>query len=275
MGCDLMSIYQDIIAMWQSFAVTTKADFEQRLDNFKVLFAFHSGKIENDEIDYHDTREVFEHGRVTSYQGSPRTLFEQQNQKVCYEFLLAHLESKTPLSTDFIKEVHRVMTEGTYDEQRYIVNGERPGEFKKADYVTGIHEVGSPPEYVAEDLESMLDELTEVVKQTTTKNVLKIATYFHARFESIHPFADGNGRVGRTLLNYFLMINNHPPLIVYEEDRRYYYAGLQKYDEIEELGQLQDFFINQVEKTWNRQLDSFNGKRKPSKTLGEILSLAD
>jgi len=83
---------------------------------------------------------------------------------------------------------------------------------------------------------------------------------------------DGNGRVGRTLLNYFLMIHNHPPLIVFEEDRRYYYAGLQQYDEIEDLDTLQAFFTEQVEKTWKKQLDSFQGKRNVGhKTLEDIL----
>ena len=267
-----MSKYNDIIAMWQAFDVKTQADLEQRLDSFKILFAYHSGKIENDEIDYHDTREVFEHGRVTSYQGSPRTLFEQQNQKITYEFLLPHFEIKTPLSVDFIKAVHRVMTEGTYDERRYLINGERPGEFKKSDYVTGIHEVGSAPEHVEADMEELIAELNDISPQITADNILKIGAYFHARFEHIHGFADGNGRVGRTLLNYFLMINNYPPLIVFEEDRRAYYAGLQTYDEVEDLTNLQQFFIEQLEKTWSKQLDLFNGKRKSvTKTLKNML----
>ena len=61
------------------------------------------------------------------------------------------------------------------------------------------------------------------------------------RFENIHPFADGNGRVGRTLLNYWLMINDYPPAIVYEEDRRAYYDALQVYDEQEDLTPLVQF----------------------------------
>lgn len=138
--------------------------------------------------------------------------------------------------------------------------------------MTGIHEVGSPFEHVVEDLENLLSELKEINPQITPDNVLKIGTYFHARFEAIHPFADGNGRVGRTLLNYFLMIHKHPPLIVFEEDRRHYYAGLQEYDEVEELGKLQNFFIRQLEKTWQKQLDLFNGVRKPvTKKLKELL----
>ena len=143
------------------------------------------------------------------------------------------------------------MTEGTYDERRYIVNGERPGEFKKHDYVTGKNEVGSPPDEVENDLAELIEEVNAI----GAKAPLKAGAYLHARFENIHPFADGNGRVGRTLLNYWLMINNYPPTIVYEEDRRAYYDALQDYDEQEDLTPLVQFLEAQTVKTWSRSTD--------------------
>jgi len=131
--------------MWSSFQVKTQSDLEKYLSHFKILFAYHSGKIENQNVTYHDTREIFENGKVISYTGDARTLFEQKNQKVCYDYLLLHLEKKTEITISFIKEVHRILTQGTYDERRYLENDERPGKFKVGDYVTGIHEVGSAP----------------------------------------------------------------------------------------------------------------------------------
>ncbi|MCL2199274.1 MAG: Fic family protein [Defluviitaleaceae bacterium] len=74
---------------------------------------------------------------------------------------------------------------------------------------------------------------------------MKAATYFHMRFETIHPFADGNGRVERTMMNYFLMIHNHPPLIVYDEDREEYYAALEHYNNDEDIELLYSFFMRQ------------------------------
>ena len=262
-----MSQYDEAVKKWQAWNVRTAADLDLRLDSFRVLFAYNSGKIENDEIDYHDTREIFENGKVIGYTGSTRTLFEQQNQKTCYELLRDRIVAREPLSIDLIRTVHRALTEGTYDEHRYIVNGERPGEFKKHDYVTGRNEVGSLPDEVESDLAELIDEVNAIGQQAP----LKAGAYFHARFENIHPFADGNGRVGRTLLNYWLMINDYPPMIVYEEDRRAYYDALQAYDEREDLELLVGFFEEQTVKTWTRSMELAEHNTPQRKGLGYFM----
>ena len=82
-----MSRYDAVVKMWQDWNIWSVDDLALRLDNFRILFAYNSGKLENAEINYHDTREIFENGKVVGYTGSTRTLFEQQNQKVCYNFL--------------------------------------------------------------------------------------------------------------------------------------------------------------------------------------------
>jgi len=255
--------YEKAIELWRSYNIKSAVDLDRYLDSFRILFAFHSGKIENAEITYHDTREIFENGRVTGYTGSPRALFEQQNQKQCYEYLKERIICKEPLSITLVQEIHRILTAGTYDERRYIENGERPGEFKKHDYVTGIHEVGSAAVHVEQDLTVLLDE----VNAFSGEAVLKAAAYLHARFEYIHPFADGNGRVGRTLMNYFLMTCNHPPLIIYDEDKAMYYECLQKYDEDEALNPLYEFLRYETEKTWATAKNLHGGVRQERKGL--------
>ena len=263
-----MPRYEEAVKLWQSWNIQTEADLSLRLDSFRILFAYHCGKIENDEINYHDTREIFENGKVINYTGSTRTLFEQQNQKTCYELLRSKILAKEPLSLPLVRTIHRTLTEGTYDERRYITNGERPGAFKKHDYVTGKNEVGSPPEAVADDLTELIEEVNAIGAQAP----LKAGAYFHARFENIHPFADGNGRVGRTLLNYWLMINHYPPLVIYEEDRRAYYDALQTYDEQEDLAPLVTFLEDQTVKTWSRFLKPPAGNAPPRKGLNFFMN---
>lgn len=261
-----LDIYEQVVALWQSYKIESSADLDKYLDSFRILFAYHSGRIENEEITYHDTREIFENGKVSNYTGNPRSLFEQQNQKLCYEVLKEKIIQKEPLSIELIKEIHKILTSGTYDERRYIANEERPGEFKKHDYVTGIFEVGS----AVENVESDLTELVTEINDYNGKDILKVATYLHARFEFIHPFADGNGRVGRTLMNYYLMINNHPPLIVYDEDKKMYYESLQKYDESEQLDSLYEFLKYETEKTWEKVLALSKSTKPERKGLSDF-----
>lgn len=246
-----MDSYGRIVSLWQAYNIRSATDLDKYLDNFRILFAYNSGKIENAEITYHDTREIFEKGRVTGYTGSTRALFEQQNQKLCYELLKEKIVTKDPLTVALVKEVHLVLTSGTYDERRFIANRERPGEFKKHDYVTGVWEVGAD----ATEVEAELTELLEELNAFEGPDPLKAATYFHACFEYIHPFADGNGRTGRSLLNYFLLTHDYPPLIIYDKDKSGYYAALEIYDRDEEIAPLYDFLKDQTVKTWEKTLE--------------------
>jgi Fic family protein len=256
-----MGKYESVVKLWRGYGVQTEADIDRRLYNFRILFAYNSGKIENEAVTYSDTREIFENGRVLNYSGNPRALFELSNQRVCYEFLKPRLAAKEPLTIAFIKETHGILTGGTYDERRFVEQGERPGEFKKHDYVTGIAEVGSLPEDVENDLTELLDELADY----EGKDTLKVAAYFHARFEYIHPFADGNGRVGRILLNYWLMIHDHPPVIIHDEDKRAYYNALSRYDEAEDLEPMRLFLRQQTERTWEKALERSRQHREETR----------
>lgn len=234
------------------------------LSSYSINFSYNSGKIENDEITYHDTREVFDKDGVTSYTGSTKTLFEIQNSKAAYERMLSAFDDKQIVDEEFLKEIQMILTNGTYDERRYQI-GERPGEHKHHDYVTGKNKVGASVEDVQEEVCELLDELIDI----DDKNALVVAAYFHAKFENIHPFSDGNGRVGRLLMNYILLIHNYPPITIYEEDRKEYYDALEKFDEELELNSLIDFLKLQLVKTWEKQL---NKEKSTSLSLADFIN---
>ena len=243
-----MTTYEKALAFWKSKNVQTDAELSEALNGHSIAFAYHSGKIENDRITYRDTREIFEHDGVTGYTGDLRTLFEIRNAKEAYELFLCAFRDKRPLDEVFIRDLQYQLTQSTYDTRRWQL-GERPGEYKHHDYVTGQSEVGAAPEDVTAEMAELLEELQDIVPD----NALTAAAYFHAKFENIHPFADGNGRVGRLAMNYFLVLHGHPPIVIHEEDRRAYYEALEAWDERHDLAPLQAFLRAQAEKTWEKQ----------------------
>lgn len=259
-----MSKLKQILDYWTSLPIRTVQDLNTYLDSYRILFAYHSGKIENENITYHNTRELFEKGQLLTPLKDPKTVFEMQNQKICYEYLANKIITKEPITTEFIKEVHTILTNGTYDETRFIQKQERPGEYKKHDHIIGQYEVGAAPEEVSARMEELVEDMNDTIEEN---NILLTAAYFHAKFENIHPFADGNGRLGRTLLNYFFMIHDYPPLIIYEEDRQLYYECLLKFDTKETIQPLIEFLTYELEKTWNHVFE----KKCSSRTLASFL----
>ena len=252
-----MTNYEKAVALWKRKNITNDAELAEALNGHSIAFAYHSGKIENDNITYNDTREIFDHDGVTSYTGDIRTLFEIRNAKEANELLLTAFNSKRPVDETLIKEFQYKLTQNTYDTRRWQL-GERPGEYKHHDFITGKNEIGAPPEDVAEELSELVSEMNEV----TENNALTAAAYFHAKFENIHPFADGNGRTGRIVMNYILLLNNHPPVIVFEEDRKAYYTALEAWDERQELDPLIAFLKDQTAKTWQKQIEAADRKKR-------------
>lgn len=114
--------YPVVIDYWKSLQIENEKDLRQTLDSFRVLFAYHSGVIENNKINYLDVKEIFENGKIINYTGELRTLFEISNQKECYEWLIPKIIMKEQISENLIKEIHRILTKGTYDETRFNKN---------------------------------------------------------------------------------------------------------------------------------------------------------
>ena len=105
-----MEKYGRIVKLWKSYDIKSVADLDRCLDSFRILFAYHSGKIENGEITYHDAREIFTNGSVSNFTGDPRALFEQRNQKACYDYLKEDNDIPVPfVETPYSKLVGNFM----------------------------------------------------------------------------------------------------------------------------------------------------------------------
>lgn len=252
-----MEQYKKAVALWRHKNITTDAELAEALNGHSIAFAYNSGKIENEQITYHDTREIFERDGVTSYTGDLKTLFEIRNAKEAHEYFLTSFKQRLPLDESFLKELQRLLTQNTYDTRRYQL-GERPGAYKRHDYVTGKEEIGAAPEDVAEEISELLSEVQDIPDE----KVLTAAAYFHAKFENIHPFADGNGRTGRLAMNYLLVLHNHPPIVIHEEDRKAYYEALEAWDTAQQLDPLRSFLHEQTAKTWEKQIARAEKQKK-------------
>lgn len=239
--------YHSIVRAWREEGDRSRQELESALDDYRVRFAYHSGRIENPAITYHDTRDVFEDGRVHSFSGDPRTLFEIQNLKECHELMLDCLERRVALSEELVLRFHRTITQGTYDERRWAA-GERPGTYKRGDYVVGAGDVGALPDEVSGEIAALVSE----VNDATHADALTVGAYFHAVFENIHPFADGNGRCGRELMNYLLLLHDHPPIIIFEDDRLAYYGAVEAWDAEHDLDPMKEFLRVESVRTWRR-----------------------
>lgn len=245
---DINSItYDKCCEYWAGLNIQTAEDYISALDNFKVLFACNNCQIEGIDVSYHTTRELFEKNSVTSYSGDMNNLVAVCNQKMLFTRMISDLSNKVPLSTNLVKDYHKILMRGLYDGVRYN-KGERAGQFKKGDYCVGVSDVGSFPEDVEEELNELMEEVN--CEYTGPDQVITAAAYMHAVFECIHPFADGNGRIGRMVVNYFLMLKGLPPINIFDEDKMVYYMALEVYDNTEDISVLVQFLKEQMVKTW-------------------------
>ena len=137
-----MTDYDKTVEWWKKRNIKTDAELAEAMNGHGILLAYHSGKIENDNITYNDTREIFDHDGVTSYTGDLRTLFEIRNLKDAYELMLTSFGSHREIDEKLIKEFQYKLTQNTYDTRRWQL-GERPGEYKRHDYITGRNEIGA------------------------------------------------------------------------------------------------------------------------------------
>lgn len=245
-----MNSYERAVEYWHQQKICDEVQLAETIGGRSIYFAYNSGKIENDSITYYDTREIFEHDGVSSYTGDLRTLYEIRNSKVANDYFFYAYKNKLPLDGVFIRELQKRLTMNTYDSRRWRL-GERPGEYRKHDDFTGSDSGGAAPESIEAEMAGLLDELKDIDRH----NVLTAAAYFLLKFESIHPFSDGNGRTARLAMDYFLVLNDHPPLIICEEDRKEFYAAIEAWSKAQQLEPMVIFLKAQTAKTWERQFD--------------------
>ena len=211
----------------------------------QIELTYNSNHIEGSRLTHDQTRCIFETNTigVTSDNLNVDDIVETSNHFRCIDLVIENAMSI--LTEGFIKELHRVLKNGTSDS--------RQSWFAVGDYKKLPNEVGGKdttlPEDVAVEMKSLLSSYN-AEKEKTLEEILD----FHYRFERIHPFQDGNGRVGRLILFKECLRNNIVPFIIDEELKMFYYRGLSEWTL--ERGYLTDTCLAAQDK-FKRYLDYF------------------
>lgn len=187
----------------------------------QVQLAYNSNRIEGSKLTEEQTRYIFE-TRTIGFKDQEAVpvddIIETSNHFLTFDYLLRTIEM--PLSIDIIKEFHRILKTGTADSQKPYFN---VGGWKKLGNEVGGHETCSP-----DKVEKEMLQLTEWYSTQERISLDTLAKY-HWRFENIHPFQDGNGRVGRLILFRECLRNNIMPFVIDNNHKTFYYRGLSEY----------------------------------------------
>ena len=194
----------------------------------QIRLAFNSNRIEGSRLSEEQTRYIYETNTLHLENGNSTAnvndIIETVNHFLCFDYMLD--VAREPLSEIQIKEFHRLLKNGTSDARKTWF---RVGEYKSKPNVVGGIETSLPKD-VHTDMRNLLNQYHQ--KESVT---LQDIVDFHYHFEAIHPFQDGNGRVGRLIIFKECLANNILPFIIEDENKFFYYRGLKEYPRVKEF----------------------------------------
>lgn len=222
-----------------------KALIEQRKMNMsgnlyyktQLEFSYNTNHIEGSTITSDETESIYETGTIIANKDKLivlKDVTEIKNHFTLFKYMLDTIDLK--LTEEMIKKFHFILKEGTLtDEEKKWFN---VGEYKKLkNYVGSIST--SNPDKVSSDMKKLL-KWYETLDNKKIEDIIE----FHVRFESIHPFQDGNGRVGRMIMFRECLVNDIIPFYIEDRNKQYYIQGLKEYQLHNEKTRLIDTCLN-------------------------------
>ena len=211
----------------------------------QIELTYNSNHMEGSRLTHDQTRYIYETNAigVTEESVNVDDILETSNHFRCVDLVIEH--AKPPLSEKFIRELHAVLKSGTSDSR---LDWFAVGSYKKMPNEVGGMETAAP-EKVGEQMRSLLAEYN-----SGQKKELRDLLDFHVRFERIHPFQDGNGRVGRLILFKECLRYGIVPFIIEDDLKLFYYRGLKEWGR--EDGYLADTILTAQDR-FKKYLDYF------------------
>ena len=202
----------------EKFVKEPKITLENRYEAFSALFTYNSTAIEGNTLTLQETTRLLFQNIVPSGK-SLREINETINHKKAFDYILDYKED---ITKEFILELHKLVVTNTLKPEL----NSQIGRYRNVQvFITGV--LWFPPK-PAEVHQRMTSLLTWYTKNKKKLHPLILASYFHSEFEKIHPFVDGNGRVGRLLMNFILHKNKYPMINIPNSIKYKYYETLEK-----------------------------------------------
>ena len=216
----------------------------------QIDLTYNSNHIEGSRLTHDQTRYIFETNTigVTDKAVNVDDIIETANHFRAIDYIIKETDGK--LTETYIKQLHLILKSGTSDERK---DWFRVGNYKKLPNEVGGNDT-TTPENVHKEMKALLKEYNNK-KNPTFEDILD----FHQRFETIHPFQDGNGRVGRLIMFRECLRNNYVPFIITDDLKIFYYNGLRNWPHIK--GYLTDTCLT-AQDNFKFLLDKFRIKYK-------------
>lgn len=187
-------------------------------DYVTVTMAYDTGRIEGSTLTLSDTQALYERNVVLTGGHNIDDIVESRNHFELVDFMLDTINES--FTERLIKEYHQVLKKGTTDDKRYGV-----GKYKSIPNIVGQQKVAQPYE-----VPKFMERLVEDHNKFSSMDLDDILS-FHHQFELIHPFQDGNGRVGRIIMLRQSLLHNVTPFIISSDRREEYIVGLKRYND--------------------------------------------
>lgn len=196
---------------------------QERKENIKnglyeytiIHMSYNTNRMEGSTLTLSDTQALYEHNSVLTGGHQMDDIMEGKNHFALFNFMLDTIEES--LSERLIKEFHQLLKKGTTDEDNYGI-----GMYKTMPNIAGDQATAEPHE--------VQERMKKIIEEKTIGNLKDILS-FHHQFELIHPFQDGNGRVGRMIMFRQCLVHNFTPFIIPSDKREEYINGLKTFPE--------------------------------------------
>lgn len=217
--------------------ILTKGEKKRLADDFMMEYIYNSNALSGNELTFEETGMVLRELMV-----DPKSRLDQMevyNHKKAFYLMLDLVDKNIPLSEDTIKQLHYQILNDHADDR---------GIYRKIPIRIQTFNDTVQPYKIQPEMKRLIENYVN-----NSESIISRLAGFHAEFEKIHPFIDGNGRLGRLLVNFELMKLGYPPINIRYEDRKWYYIAFKEFYKKNDLSMMENLFVVYI----NEALDQY------------------